>query len=167
MAARDVGAMQVAAGDGEAFLEAERRHAAGAAQRRAVPGGLASLGYDIREGMDAASAKDGRIVVRRPGSEDYGVELAAPADAPRLQARLVGSDRPKAPHDAARDKDQETIRRGQFDRLRAIVSGEGSRIEIERALAPGEQAVKTVAMPAVPVDVEAPRAGRLHTRPAR
>ena len=132
MAARAVGAMQAAAGDGEALLETERRRAAAAARRRAVLGGLASLGYEIREGMDAAWANDGRIVVRRPGTEDYGVELAAPADVSRLQARLVGSDRPQAPRDAARDRDQETIWCGQFDQLRAIVAGEGGRIEIER-----------------------------------
>jgi hypothetical protein len=159
MAARHVGAMQASAGDAEKFLEAHRRDAAGAARRRAVLSGLASLGYEIREGMDAAWAKNGRIVVRRPGAEDYGVELAAPVDVSKLQTRLVGSDRPRTPRDAARDKDQETIWCGQFDKLRAIVAGEGSRIEIERALAPGEHAVKTVVMP-MPVEVEAPSTGR-------
>jgi hypothetical protein len=97
--------------------------------------------------MEAAWAKEGRIVVQRPGAEDYGVELAAPPDASRLQARVVGSDRPRAVRDAGRDKDQETIWCGQFDRLRAMVAEGGGAIEIERAFAPGEQAVKTIPMP--------------------
>jgi hypothetical protein len=117
--------------------------------------------------MDAAWAEDGRIVVRRPGAEDYGVELAAPADLSRPQARLVGSDRPQAPRDAARDTDQETIWCGQFNQLRAIVAGEGGRIEIERALAPGEQAVKTVTMPAAQAEIEASHTTQLRARPAR
>lgn len=170
MAARDPEAMRAVADAGEAHLEAARRNAAAVARRSAVLEGLASLGYEVREGMEAAWARDGRVVVRRPGIEDYGVELAAPADASRLQTRLVGSDRPRVPRNAARDKDQETIWCGQFDHLRALVAESGASIQVERAIAPGEQAVKTVAMPLVPaasVEAELPRSGRSQARPIR
>ncbi|GJE13273.1 hypothetical protein [Methylobacterium longum] len=143
---RNTAEMRTRIAEGERLLDEGRRQASAVARRRAVLGGLASLGYEIREGMEAAWAKEGRIVVRRPGTDDYGVEFAAPADASRLQARLVGSDRPSSPRNAMRDKDQETIWCGQFDKLREVLVSGGSRVEMERALAAGDQAVKSVSM---------------------
>ncbi|TFZ55602.1 hypothetical protein E4V01_22045 [Methylorubrum sp. Q1] len=143
---RNVAKMRARVTDGETLLEEGRRQVSAVARRRAVLGGLASLGYEVREGMEAAWAKEGRIVVRRPGTDDYGVEFAAPADASRMQARLVGSDRPSSPQNANRDKDQETIWCGQFDELRSVLADHGGHVEIERALPAGEQAVKTISL---------------------
>lgn len=143
---RNVEKMRKRITEGEKLLDEGRRQAFALARRRAVLDGLASLGYEIREGMEAAWAKDGRIVVRRPGTADYGVEFAAPADALRMQARLVGSDQPSSQRNAMRDKDQETIWCGQFDQLRKVLASGGGHVEIERALTPGEQSVKTVSM---------------------
>ena len=53
---------------------------AATARRKAVLGGLAALGYEVRETLATALAREGRIVVRKPGTQDYGVELAAPVD---------------------------------------------------------------------------------------
>ena len=75
-----------------ATIEEAQRQLAATARRRAVLAGLATLGYEVREAMATAWARDGRlVVVRKPGTTDYGVELATPADAARLQVRLVGS----------------------------------------------------------------------------
>lgn len=151
--------LQVAAGQGgveaegalvpeaEAMLEAHSKTAAAAARRRAVLAGLATLGYEVRETMASAWERDGRIVVRKPGAADYGVELGAPADAARLQVRLVGSAQPSAPRDARRDADQETIWCSEFDQLRAGLASAGGEVIIERALRPGEQPLRSVAMP--------------------
>lgn len=133
--------------EAEAMLDAHIKATAAAARRHAVLAGLASLGYEVRETMASAWERDGRIVVRKPGAADYGVELGAPADAARLQVRLVGAAQPAAPRDAKRDADQETIWCSEFDQLRAELAIAGGEVIIERALRPGEQPLRSVAMP--------------------
>ena len=147
LAERSAEHVEALAAETAALVEAEDKVAAAAARRRAILGGLASLGYEVRESMETAWAQDGRIVVRRPGTSDYGVELGAPADVSRLQVRLVGSDHPEAARNARRDADQEAIWCTDFDKLKAGLAQDGGSLVIERALEPGAQAVKTVAMP--------------------
>jgi hypothetical protein len=127
-------------------LEAERREMAAAARRRAVLNGLAALGYEVREAMAVAWPKEGRIVMRKPGVADYGLELGAPADAARVQMRLVGSDRPVVPRHAERDRNMETVWCADFQKLREQVALSGAEVIIERALEAGAQPVKTVSM---------------------
>jgi hypothetical protein len=129
------------------LMDADVRVAASQARRHAVLSGLASLGYEVRETMAADWARDGRIVVRKPGATDYGVELGAPADAARLQVRLVGSYQPALPRDARRDADQETIWCSEFERLKSEMAASGGELIVERALAPGEQALRSVTLP--------------------
>jgi hypothetical protein len=124
--------------------EEERRELVAGTRRRAVLAGLASLGYQVEERMELALPKDGRIVVHKPGSPDYGIELAAPADAVRMQVQLVGADRPTAPRDARRDADMETIWCSDLEKLRAVLSANGCDLLIERKIAVGAQPVKTV-----------------------
>jgi hypothetical protein len=131
-----------------AALEAARADMAAAARRRAVLGGLAALGYEVREGLATALSHQGRVVVRKPGSHDYGVELAAPADGARMQVRLVGSNSPSAVRTAARDRDQEVIWCSEFAALKDLVARSGNELVIERAFEAGAQAVKTVELPA-------------------
>ena len=133
--------------DARSLLTIEARAAAAAARRQAVLAGLAQLGYEVRETMAAAWEQDGRIVVRKPGVVDYGLEVGAPPDAAKLQVRVVGSDQPVQPRTSRRDADQETIWCGEFERLQAGLAEGGSELVLERALAPGEQALRTVAMP--------------------
>lgn len=133
--------------ESKALITSESQALAAAERRRVILSGLSALGYEIGAQMETAWIRDGRVVVRRPGTSDYGVELGAPADAARMQVRLVGSDQPSAPRDARRDADQETIWCSDFDRLRAALSASGSEIVLERALEAGVQPVKTVSMP--------------------
>ena len=93
----------------QALIESETAKLAAGARRRVVLGCLAELGYEVSESMATAWAPDGRLVVRKPGATDYGLELGAPSDVARLQVRLVGSDRPLLLRDAQRDRDMETI----------------------------------------------------------
>lgn len=131
-------------GHATAAIEQAQRSLAASARRRAVLEGLATLGYEVRETMATAWARDGRLVVRKPGATDYGVELAAPEDAARLQVRLVGAQNPAQPRGATRDRDQETTWCSEFSELRKLIAKAGGEIQIERALEVGAQAVKTV-----------------------
>jgi hypothetical protein len=127
------------------LVAAEMRARAAAARRKAVFEGLAALGYEVREGMATAWARDGRIVVRKPGAADYGVELGAPEDVARLQVRVVRAE--GAVSNPARDRDAETVWCAEFERLRSLLARKGAELSLERALAPGAQPVKTVPFP--------------------
>ncbi|UZD97784.1 hypothetical protein LOY64_12560 [Pseudomonas corrugata] len=109
------------------------------ARREAVLGGLASLGYEVREGMATAWAETGKVVLRKTATPGYGVEVGGKADNGRLQVRAIAlsSDR-----DKARDRDIETIWCGEFQRLQALLKDKGSELLIERALSVGEVPLK-------------------------
>jgi len=128
-----------------ATIEEAQRQLAATARRRAVLAGLATLGYEVRETMATAWARDGRLVVRKPGMTDYGVELAAPADAARLQVRLVGAQTPTLPRSAVRDRDHEATWCSEFGTLQTLLAERGGDLQIERAVAVGAQPMKTVA----------------------
>jgi hypothetical protein len=125
-------------------LESETRIMASTARRRVILEGLASLGYEIRENMEAVWVKDGRIVVGKPGATDYGVELGSPPDAGRIQVRLVGSDRPLVHRDIRRDIDMETRWCSEFQQLKSSLAESGADLILERAVGIGVQPVKTV-----------------------
>ena len=127
------------------LVAAEMRTRAATARRKAVLEGLAALGYEVREGMATAWAENGRVVVKKPGTSDYGVELGSPQDASRLQVRVVRSS--AAAPDAGRDRDAETVWCAEFGRLRSLLATSGAEMTVERALAPGAQAVKVASFP--------------------
>jgi hypothetical protein len=126
-----------------AFIDKASRDAASASRRRAVLLGLAGLGYEVREGMETAWAEEGRLVVAKPGVTDYGVELAGPPDASRLQMRVVGAELPASPRSRERDTEQETIWCGDVTELLDSVARAGTAITIERALPVGAQPLGT------------------------
>ncbi|MGG5819352.1 hypothetical protein [Falsiroseomonas sp. HW251] len=147
----DAGSMRSAEAlvvEAKSLLETEEKAAAAAARRRAVLGALSTLGYEVRETMEQTWLRDGRVVLRKPGTTDYGVEVGAPADLNRLQVRLVGSDRPGQPRTAKRDADQEATWCGDFDKLKEMLAAGGGEFLVERAVEAGAQAVKTVSLPA-------------------
>ncbi len=108
-------------------------------QRVVVLRGLASLGYEVREGMAAAWMEGGRVVVHRPGDGQYGVELSAPAAGDAFQARVVAAPG----HSAQRDREMEETWCTEFARLRGLLAAEGFTTDVVRALAPGAVPVKT------------------------
>jgi hypothetical protein len=128
----------------QALIESETAKLAAAARRRVVLGCLAELGYEVSESMATAWARDGRLVVRKAGATDYGLELGAPSDVARLQVRLVGSDRPLLLRDAQRDRDMETIWCSEFGQLQKLAAGCGGKVVVERAVDVGVEPVKTV-----------------------
>ncbi len=123
----------------KAFIASHLQDQAALARREAVLGGLTSLGYEVREGMATAWAQNGKVVLRKTATPDYGVEVGGRADNGRLQVRAIAlsSDR-----DKARDRDIETIWCGEFQRLQALLKDKGSELLIERALSVGEVPLK-------------------------
>ena len=82
--------------------------------------------------------------MRKPTASEYGVEISGPANAERLQIRLVGFGQPGAARDAAHDKDMETIWCADFARLQALLGAAGDEVLIDKALAAGATPIKVV-----------------------
>ncbi len=57
------------------WCDAEAQRQDGEQIRSLVLGSLRELGYDVREGMATAWAEGGQLMLQKPGSSDYGVEL--------------------------------------------------------------------------------------------
>lgn len=131
---------------GRSLIEAVSAHAAAASRRRAVLTGLAGLGYEVREGMETAWAEEGRIVLAKPGVTDYGVEVGGPADASRLQVKVVGAEHPFKPRTRQRDVEQEQIWCSEVDELGAALHRAGTELIVERALAVGAQPLKNTSL---------------------
>ena len=129
------------------------------ARREAVLGGLASLGYEVREGMATAWAETGKVVLRKAATPGYGVEVGGKADNGRLQVRAIAlsSDR-----DKARDRDIETIWCSEFQRLQALLKDKGSELLIERALSVGEVPLKETNVSEAGVETIAGQQKTLH-----
>lgn len=127
------------------LIEAEVRSMAAEERRRAVLEGLASLGYEISEGMMTAWVSDGRIVLRKPANPGYGVELSGGPQTDVMQVRAIGLGNPADPRDAGRDKDMETIWCGEFERLQSLVAQAGGNVSIESARPAGQYPLKVVA----------------------
>jgi hypothetical protein len=127
------------------LIEAEVRSMAAEERRRAVLEGLASLGYEVSEGMMTAWVSGGRIVLRKPANPGYGVELSGGSETDVMQVRAVGLGNPADPRDAGRDKDMETIWCGEFKRLQSLVAQAGGNVSIESARPAGQFPLKIVA----------------------
>ena len=59
----------------ESWCDEEVRRLDGLKVRNLVLGSLRDLGYDVREGMQAGWVEGGSIILQKPGSSDYAVEL--------------------------------------------------------------------------------------------
>ena len=104
--------------------------------------GLAALGYEVREGVATAWTKNGRVVLGRPTSHDYGVELSGGGEAAKIQMRVVTSN--GSERTMTRDRDAETIWCGDVDKLRQALSQAGADFAIEKALPIGAAPLKIV-----------------------
>lgn len=110
-------------------------------RQQAILQGLASLGYEVRHGMDTQWVQDGRLVLRNPSTPGYGIELAGKAEATRMQVRAV---KLTSESDHHRDKDIETLWCGDFTKLQQWLAKQGSDLIIEKALPVGAVALKSV-----------------------
>jgi len=108
-----------------------------------------SATLSARTGCQSSTARvqDGRLVVRKPNTADYGIELGASPDVSRLQLRVVGAERPSEPRDSRRDRDMEAIWCSEFTQLQQLLTDSGGEVLLERAVEAGVQPVKTVPFP--------------------
>lgn len=97
------------------LIEAEVHAMAAEERRRAVLEGLASLGYEVSEGMATVWVTGGRVVLRKAANPGYGVELSGGSQSDLLQVRVVGIGNPAVACDAQRDQDMQTIWCSEFD----------------------------------------------------
>lgn len=128
---------------GKAILEREAASHASLARRRVILAGLADLGYEVREGMETAWVENGRVVMRKAASPDYGVEIGGNPDG-RLQMRTVAFGGLETPRDARHDIEMETAWCGDFSRLRSIVADQGGEIFVDKALDVGVVPLRVV-----------------------
>jgi hypothetical protein len=126
------------------LIESEMHAMAAEERRRAVLEGLASLGYEVSEGMTTAWVEGGRVVLRRAASPGYGVELSGGSQSDLLQVRAVGIGNPTDARDTSRDSDMETIWCGEFQRLQALVGKSGGNLSLESARPVGQYPLKVV-----------------------
>jgi hypothetical protein len=111
-------------------------------RRRLLLDTLSKLGYEIEEGMEAAFAKEGRVIVERAARPGYGVELSGLIANERLQVRAMRFDDVKG--SGASDLEHETEWCSTFSDLRAILGQAGNKIVIEKALGIGARPLKVV-----------------------
>lgn len=128
-----------------AWLLRHRADAAALARREAVLSALSAIGYEVREGMGAAWAEGRRLVVRRGGGQDLGLELAGEPGAARLQVRAVGFEVGAGGWDHTRDRDVEHLFCGDLGRLQEQLAEHGGEMVLERAVPVGAQPIRTVA----------------------
>lgn len=126
-----------------ALIAKQMQDTAAVSRRQAILEGLAALGYDVTEGMSAAFAEKGRVVLRKAATPDYGVEIIGRTSTQRLQVRAVALS-PSPSRDASRDRDVETIWCGEFAALQKRMADSGGGILIEQALAVGATPLKIV-----------------------
>lgn len=144
-----------------AAIEDELKAMAAAERRHVMLQGLASLGYEVTEGMATAWVEGGQVVLRKPANPGYGVELSGGSRSDLLQVRAVGIGSGTEARDFRRDRDMEEIWCGEFARLQTLIAKAGGNIAIESARPVGQFPLKVVADPAAPVDVDTVESKRL------
>jgi hypothetical protein len=147
IAAKDVSLAPALIEQADALVQEELRVFAVDARRRAILQGLASLGYEVNEGMATAWVQGGQVVLRKAANPGYGVELAGGTKSDRLQVRAVVFGNAQSARDTSRDRDVEAIWCSEFDRLKTLVSASGGGIEIEHALPVGTTPLKLIEDP--------------------
>jgi hypothetical protein len=146
-AARDTPALDALLVETEAALTQARAERAAELRRAAVLESLASLGYEVTEGMAKGWVENGRLLVRNVSRPGYGMEIGGDLSADRVQMRAVAFADGDAPQDRARDVDAETLWCGDLATLGKALDEAGGGLAIERALAAGATPLKRVSDP--------------------
>jgi hypothetical protein len=134
------------------WLDSQRRDATTSLRRTTMLKGLTELGYIVNEGLETAWAKDGKVILRKASSPDYGVEVGG-GQGDKMQLRVVAFSTHGEARDTTRDRDIETIWCGDFGRLQASLTESGSDLVIEKALEVGAATVKIIVETEAATDV--------------
>jgi hypothetical protein len=122
-----------------ARLEHERK-------RHAILESLTELGYETSEGMGTALAQAGKLVIRKPGDEDYAVEVVSDANLSLVQTTMVRyTDAPElTEQQRQRDCEREEEWCADHARLRERLAQQGLATSFKLKLPSGEHPVKVV-----------------------
>lgn len=126
---------------GQRELSDARTSSASAARRRAMLSGLQRMGYEVHEGLSTATSSSGRLVVRNPANNGYGVEVVSGASSEKVQVRSVAFG---ASRDATQDIPEEQRWCGDFGKLQAALRADGCEVVIEKALGVGTTPMKVL-----------------------
>jgi len=113
--------------------------------REALIDALKSLGYSVSEGMETAVVENGRLVVKKPAEEVYGVEVQTIAVTGKFQLRLV-SGLPNNERSTKDDVAEEEKWCDDLAKIRKSLVESGMELEVEKALDPGAVTVRHSAM---------------------
>lgn len=152
---REIAALQAQLGEQTAFAkdlekqlsELRTRHqtmvsARGAvAARQSVLDGLRQLGYEVREGMATTWEDEGRLVLRHPSGDGYGVEVGGRGE--KMQVRAVGLT---VQGTRAADVSAEHRWCGELTDLQEKLAKNGGRLEILKSTPIGAQPLKRVVL---------------------
>jgi hypothetical protein len=108
--------------------------------REALIEALDSVGYRVTEGMNTAVVENGKLVVRKPAEEAYGVEVQSIAVTGKFQIRLV-SGLPDSERSAKDDQAEEERWCKELENISQILDKSGIDLGIEKALSPGAKPV--------------------------
>jgi hypothetical protein len=123
----------------ENWCDREVRRLDGMQVRQLVLGSLRNLGYDVREGMQSGWVEGGSIVLQKPGSSDYAVELQDMDG--KLRSRVVRFGDPVSPvSDKQRQRDGEMEQQWCQAQAQALVAlrDQGVDAKIMAKREPGE-----------------------------
>lgn len=122
-----------------ARLEHERK-------RHAILESLAALGYETSEGMETALAQAGKVVIRKPGDEEYAVEVVSDANLSMMQTTMVRyTDAPDmTEQQRQRDCEREEEWCADHARLRERLAKQGLATNFKLKFPSGEHPVKVV-----------------------
>jgi len=113
-------------------------------RRDAVLKGMQSIGYKVEDNLSTAWVENGRLVVKKGTHSKYGIELASASNIERCQIRVVVDEKSKGVRSTEEDLAEELSWCEDFSVLRKELAEEGSVLEIEKMLDPGELDLKEV-----------------------
>ena len=102
---------------------------------------LRSFGYRVSGGMNTAVVENGKLIVKKPSEDVYGVEVQSVAATGKFQIRLVSA---LSENERSAKDDAEEERRWcrDLENISKTLAESGVELGNEKALEPGAQAVK-------------------------
>lgn len=114
--------------------------AAAQSRRRAILQGLEQMGYQVQDGLSTATSESGRLVLRTPADDGYGVEVVS-GGTNKMQVRSVAFS---GSRDTSQDIPEERRWCSDFGKLQATLRAAGSDLVIEKALGVGAAPIRVL-----------------------
>ncbi|NBV23688.1 MAG: hypothetical protein EBS05_17430 [Proteobacteria bacterium] len=132
---------QLAAAQQSALAKLERER-----KRAAILESLTELGYEASEGMETALAQAGKLVIRKPGDENYAIEVVSDAKLSMVQTTMVRyADSPEmTEQQRLRDQEREEEWCADHARWREGLAKQGLATSFKLQLTAGSHPVKVV-----------------------